>query len=225
MNVEHYLNPLKESFEALADTGNARQMKAYMKDQFEFYGLKAPVRREIQKEFLAQYGKPDKQLLVPLIKELWGRPEREWQMFAMDILDKSQKHWNDDVMSLFEFLITTKSWWDTVDFMAATLVYKHYSKNAARDEALIRRWSQSNNMWLNRTAIIFQLKCKTNIRVDLLEEFILPHIGSKEFFHQKAIGWALRQHSRIDPDWVIDFVDTHPLKPLSRREALRLIMS
>ena len=76
-------------------------------------------------------------------------------------------------------------------------------------------------MWINRTAIICQLKYGKNTQTYWLESAILPHAKSKEFFHQKAIGWALRQYARTDLDWVVAFVKTYELKPLSRREALK----
>jgi 3-methyladenine DNA glycosylase AlkD len=48
-----------------------------------------------------------------------------------------------------------------------------------------------------------------------------PSIDDDEFFVRKAIGWALREYARVEPAWVIAFVDSHPLSPLSRREALK----
>ena len=85
------------------------------------------------------------------------------------------------------------------------------------------RFSKNENMWLNRAAIICQLSYRERTNTDLLEMAIVPHLESKEFFHQKAIGWALRQYGKTNPQWVKDFVASHTLKPLSRREALRLL--
>jgi 3-methyladenine DNA glycosylase AlkD len=88
-------------------------------------------------------------------------------------------------------------------------------------QSTITEYAASENMWINRSAIICQLKYGKNTQTDWLEFSILPHINSKEFFHQKAIGWALRQYAKHNSAWVFDFVNKYPLKPLSRREALK----
>ncbi|MBC8882439.1 DNA alkylation repair protein [Flavobacterium piscinae] len=41
---------------------------------------------------------------------------------------------------------------------------------------------------------------------------------------QKAIGWALRDYGRFNPNAVINYVENTNLKPLSKKEALRNIL-
>ena len=121
-------------------------------------------------------------------------------------------------------MITHKSWWDTVDFISSSLI--HYWWKSAPDlldKRLAPQWSKSENMWLNRTSIIYQLRRKKTTHCEILSQHIMLHSQSKELFLQKAIGWALREYAKIDSKWVLEFVATHELKPLSKREALKQI--
>ena len=208
-------------FSTYSNDEYAKGMKKYMRDKFEFFGIKSPIRKEIQKKYFSVNKIPDN--LVPFIKSLWMLPERELQYFAMDILFKIKKFWKEEYIDLFEWLIIHKSWWDTVDYIAARLIGEYFVVFPSKKLVLTNKWITSENMWLERTAIIHQLSYGINTDWNLLKEFILFKIDSNEFFIQKAIGWALRQYAYKKPDIVLSFANEFPLKPLSRREALRRI--
>ncbi|MBK6368409.1 MAG: DNA alkylation repair protein [Flavobacteriales bacterium] len=76
-------------------------------------------------------------------------------------------------------------------------------------------------MWLNRTAIIFQLQWKIETDQGLLFANIERHATHPDFFIRKAIGWALRSLGGTDPSAVLAFVRSRKLSPLSEREATR----
>ena len=124
---------------------------------------------------------------------------------------------------LYEELITTKSWWDTVDGLAANQVGEHFQRYPELRGKCTKRWMASGNIWLQRTCLIFQLRYKKQTDFELMKSFIIPLAGSKEFFIRKAIGWALRQYSKFEPARVIDFVESQPMSHLSKKEALKLI--
>jgi 3-methyladenine DNA glycosylase AlkD len=201
----------------------AEAMQQYMRNQFEFLGVNSPKRKTIEKAFYKQNGLPQYADLADIVTEAWATDEREIQYFAMDLVERMRKYWQPDVIVLIEMMLVKKSWWDTVDFVASHLVGQYFEKFPAERIAITSRWNTSDNMWLQRSSIIFQLFYKKNTDTYLLFSHIRTHIGSKEFFLQKAIGWALRQHTRTDADLVKDFVNTHDLAPLSRKEALKLL--
>ena len=126
-------------------------------------------------------------------------------------------------MPLFEYMITTKSWWDTVDFIAYKICGAYFKKFPEDIPKYVDKWLDSGNMWLQRTAILFQLKYKEELDTEVLHYCISRLTGSKEFFINKAIGWILREYSRTNPVWVKNYVATHELAPLSAREAIRLM--
>lgn len=208
----------------LAENGNpaeAAKMAKYLRHKFEFFGIKAPIRRTIQKAIIQEYGMPSIDQLVDLVNLLWADPHRELQHFAMDLIDKQIKKVDLDFIETLERLITTKSWWDTVDMLAN----RHVGHLGKRFPEIIPnypdKWMASNNMWLQRTAIIFQLKYKDQTNIDLALNYILRLKDSKEFFIQKASGWFLREYSRTDWELVVDFIENHDLAPLTKREGLK----
>ncbi len=218
-----YFNPLTKLYEENRDQEKAIAMKKYLKDQFDFFGIKAPDRDELSKQFVKEYGLPDVASVDMIVKDLWELPEREYQYTALFILDRMKKHWTKDTIQLFEFLVIHKSWWDTVDSIAVSFIGILLKKYPALIMEYVQRWTASDNMWLNRTAILFQLKYKDTTDEQLLFSIIKRFTSSKEFFIQKAIGWALREYSKTMPEVVKSFVEANELAPLSKREALKVI--
>ena len=198
-------------------------MKAYMRNQFEFYGIKANLRKELLKKCWHQnpIGYKD---YNNLLFQLFQFPEREFHLCAIEIAAKFKNEWNDDILNSIEHIAVEKAWWDTIDTSNSIICGPYFKRhNCYKDLQKLLDWNSSNKRWLIRLSIIFQLTYKDKLDTDLLKTFILPHTNSSEFFIQKAIGWALRNYSRTNPTWVLDFVNNCPLKPLSKREALRLI--
>ena len=206
-----------------ADPGIARAQEAYMRNRFAFHGVKTVRRRELQKEFLKTENLPPKERLEEIVKCLWEKPEREYQYFAQELLFRYRKELETADISLLEYMITTKSWWDTVDFLAAKLVGAYLQEYPQLRREYVEKWLKSGDLWLQRTAVLFQLKYKKETDAALLASTIRWLLGSKEFFINKAIGWALREYSKTDPMWVVEFAGNTELSRLSRVEGLRLI--
>lgn len=218
-----YLEPLYTLFEANKSL-EAEGMEKYMKNLFPFLGIKRPLRNELQKQFLKKNGLPEINQFSEVIKELWSMPEREYQYFALDLMDKMKNKVPRESINLYKYTITNKSWWDTVDMIAAKLVGNHIQKHP-EDLKLIDEWSTDNHMWLRRTAILHQLKYKSNTDTERLKTYIESNLGSQEFFINKAIGWVLREYGKTNPNYVLAFVESHPnLSKLSKKEALRIIL-
>lgn len=221
--MDDFINILKSEFEAHADSKIAAEQKAYLRNQFSFYGMKTPVRRAIQKPFLVKAFLPPKKNLEDLVKALWNKPQREYHYFAQELTQKYVKQFEEKDILLFEFMVIHNSWWDTVDFIAPKLIGEYFKTFPEQRNSYVKKWLASENIWLHRSCIIFQLLSKEKMDAEFLEYVINSLLGSKEFFINKAIGWALRDYSRTNPEWVKNFAANTNLHPLSRREALRLI--
>jgi 3-methyladenine DNA glycosylase AlkD len=204
---------------------NASSMAAYMKGHFSFLGVPKPTRSEIQRRHWAD--RPKKSAAIAAIHELWNTPFREAQYLALDLLKAESKHWTpEEALTALEAWITTHSWWDSVDALAVHGVGVLLRRQPEAVWPAVQAWIYSDNLWLNRTAMIAQLGFRAETHTEWLDEALSAHTASKEFFHRKAIGWALRDFSRTNPRWVRQWVDAHPeLSGLSRREALRLLGS
>lgn len=195
-------------------------MEAYMKHLFPFLGISSPERVEISKEIASKF--QINSLDRDMISALWLENEREYQYLAMDYLKKYKKQLLPSDIEWVHSLIIQKSWWDTVDFLAAHIIGHLVLLQPSLIKSHIDKWSTDKNMWLNRTAILFQLKYKEKTDFELLKRYILQHLESKEFFINKASGWALREYAKTNPAAVIHFVETQPkLSGLTKREALK----
>jgi len=221
MSPQEYLNPLKEAFENNADPAKALQMKAYMRGQYEYFGIASPERKIIFAEHKKQYGLIPGEYLNETVKICWQAPEREYQYFAMEMLNKVSKKCKPESIHLYEYLITEKSWWDTIDYIAANLVGSYFKKYPEVIHSKTTEWMDSENIWLQRTCLIFQLKYKNQLDTKLMEAFIFRLKDSKQFFIRKAIGWILREYSKTNQEYVKNFVQNNSLSGLSRTEALK----
>ena len=200
---------------------NAYYMAKYMKDKFPFLGLKRPERVALSKEFL-KLKKKDKEIDWEFIFKCYDMPEREFHYLAIDYMDKVKDLFMPNDMGNIEKLIMTKSWWDTVDYINKIVGHIAMKYPEVKD-SIIRRWIYSDNIWLKRISIIFQLKYKEKTDKDFLKEAILNNSQTDEFFINKAIGWALREYSKTNKEWVKDFIENNSLSNLSVREGSRYL--
>jgi len=218
-----YLSPLITSFREHEDPVYALRMAAYMKNKFDFLGIQTPLRKELFRNFIKSYGLPQLSDLHKEVAALWDMPQREFQYVAISLFDKFKRKYRKEDILLAEKLIIEKSWWDTVDGIAAWIAGDYFRKFPEMIRPVTRRWMDSGNMWLQRSALLFQLRYKNDTDEDLLCDYIRELISSKEFFIRKAIGWTLREYSKTNAGSVQQFVDKTPMASLSKKEALKII--
>lgn len=216
-----YAKELRELLLEHRNEQDARQMEKYMRDQFVYIGLRAPAMKALFKQFVAEKGLPKREELHEVILELWGYPERELQMAALSILTQMKKTFVIGDLNLLETIIQQKSWWDTIDHIAKHLVGPFFQMYPEMKRPSLEKWLKSKHLWLVRSCILFQLGYKQETDKELLVEMIERSKHIKDFFIEKAIGWALREYAKINPDFVKDYVETHALPKLSVREALK----
>ncbi len=183
-------------------------MAAYMRDQFPFLGVGAEARRK------AVRGRLPRHLDRDLVDALFALPEREFQYVACDHLQKVPLE--PVTADWLRSLVTTKSWWDTVDALATPV-------GRACTPEQMRAWARDDNLWVRRAAILHQLRRREATDTELLTEILEGNLGSGEFFIDKALGWALREYSKTDPVWVRAFLDNHEVAALTLREGSRYL--
>jgi 3-methyladenine DNA glycosylase AlkD len=220
--LKNKIEQLTALFEEHRNDDNAGPMKKYMKDHFPFLGIKSPLRKELEKQFFKETGILKEEFNKDIVEGLWDKDEREYQYTAITYIGKFIKKMPKDTILLLERLITTKSWWDSVDSIAPQ-VGELARKYPELVEENINHWSKHDNFWLRRASILFQLKYKNETNEALLYEYMVKNADSKEFFIQKAIGWALREYSKTNPESVKAFIEGNQLAPLSIREGSKYL--
>ncbi len=198
----------------------AQFQMAYMRNQFDYYGLKMPAWMALTKQIHAQHGLQQGDELTQLVRLCFADAHREIQYFAIETVQKSLPKLPAEAIDLLEEMILTQSWWDTVDWLSK-LVGLHFRRYPALIGPVTGRWMDSGAMWLQRACLLFQLLYRDKTDVDLLFGFIRRLSGSREFFLQKGAGWALREYSKTDATKVTAFVEQENLPALTRREALK----
>ena len=216
-----YVRSMRILFTRHADPKKAAPMKRYMRDQFEYLGINVPEMGKLLKQHIRQHGLPPLADLDSILRDLWALPQREFQYAANGLLEKFEGQLPPEFIETLQYLLVTKSWWDTVDTIAAGTLGVHFKRYPKVRNKYLARWRKSDNFWLRRATILFQLGYKKETDFQLLCDIIRENLGSREFFINKAIGWSLRQYTRVDPQGVRNFVAATLLHPLSAREALK----
>lgn len=198
-------------------------MEAYMKNKFSFLGVQKPILKKIERDSFKPFIKDP--IDWAFVEECWQQPYREFQYIAMDYLDKKKKELRPEDFPKLKQLAQTKSWWDSIDQLDRIIgeITFHYPQT----KQVMLDWSKDQDFWLRRIDIDHQLMRKEKTDTDLLEKVILNNLGQSEFFINKAIGWSLRNYSKVNPDWVGAFIDRYreQLSPLSIREGSKYLPS
>lgn len=190
-------------FEENSDSVRAGEMSAYMRDQFDFYGIPAALRRGLYKDFIRQERKRG---IVnrELCDRCWDAGQREFQYFVADYLKGMQKFLVYGDIEWMRRFVKSKQWWDTIDSFCR--IIGDIGLVDDRVGGLMLLWSEDEDFWIRRVAILHQLGRKTMTDTELLEKILLNNFGSNEFFINKAIGWSLREYSKSNAAWVGGFI-------------------
>ncbi len=218
------LERLTTVYAAAADPDRAAAARAYMKDVAPFLGIPTPERRALSRSVVQGTPRPDETDCTAIALRCWQLPEREYHYFAVDYLRRHVGRCSSGFLPVTRRLITTVSWWDTVDLLAAHVV----GGLVAADPTLttvMDAWIVDDDLWVARTALLHQLRYKDDTDTGRLFAYCLRQSGHTEFFIRKAIGWCLREYAKTDPDAVRDFLarERGRFAPLSVREALKNI--
>ena len=215
-------NKLYEEMIQHKNEEQAQKMSKYMLNKFEYIGIKTPERREIFKNFFKEYKNKEK-IDWEFVNKCWENKYREFQYVAADYLKNMKDKLTIDDIPKLKQLVLEKSWWDTIDNLDMTigaLALKDSNVNK-----ILLEWSLDENIWLRRIAIDHQLLRKEKTNAELLEKILKNNLGQTEFFINKAIGWALRDYSKTNPERVKNFIEENKEKmaKLSIKEASKYL--
>ncbi len=223
MNSQSYVSLVSEALLANVNSKRALEMKAYLRNQFEFLGIQTPIRRSIVKE-LPKLPK-DAQLILQIANELWEKPEREFRYVACDLLSKNAHVFGFEDLPAIKKLLQQDSWWETVDSLSGAIgdIVLKEKINHLNSQAIMDRWLKDSDFWVRRSAMIHQLGWKEHTDTTRLTNYAQALSGESEFFIRKAIGWAFRDYARHNPVFVKSFMmnNASQFSNLTVREATK----
>ena len=208
------------------DPVRALGMQAYMKSKTPYLGLYTIQVRAVCREAFAAHPLFGFHEWQDTVLDLWNEATfREERYAAIELTGdrRYRVHQTPAALPLYEELIVTGAWWDYVDPIATDRIAGLLRAHRAKLTPVVRDWSTDDHLWKRRTSIICQVGAKAATDLDLLYACIAPNLADRDFFIRKAIGWALREYAKTDPEEVVRYVAAHHdrLSGLSRREALK----
>jgi 3-methyladenine DNA glycosylase AlkD len=217
---------IRTTLAAAGDPDVAVTQQAYMKSAMPYFGIGSPRLKVLLRPLLAAYRPADRSAWESTIRTLWDGATHREERYAATALARHRvgRAWQDPgMLDLYRHLIVTGAWWDHVDEIASHLVGGVLASHRAEVTPVVRQWAVDGDPWLRRTAVICQLRHGADTDLDLLRLAIEANVADTSFWLRKAIGWALRQQARTNPEWVraeVDRLDGR-MSGLSRREALK----
>jgi len=207
------------------DPGTAEKQRAYMKSALPYHGLPAPRLKLLLRPLLKNWAPVSREQWVATILALWDEATHREQWYAALAVARHPRarSWRDpESLELWRHLVVTGAWWDVVDEVAhlvGDVLLHHHDATAPA----LRRWASDDDLWIRRTAVICQVGHKDRVDTALLRHAVDANADDTSFWLRKAIGWALRDYARTDPDWVLGEVSRLEgrLSGLSRREATK----
>jgi 3-methyladenine DNA glycosylase AlkD len=192
--IRLYTEKLWTYLKELENKEEATKMKQYMKGHFEFFGIRAPVMNKSLKQFLNENKLPEHSELFSFLKEVWAKPEREMQTAGIAVADRLKEKMAKKDIEWIEYIIVTKSWWDTVDHIAKHIAGFYFQKYPETRKSVLDRWIASENIWLMRSAILYQLGYKEKTDKERLGQIIKATKYETDFF-------TLLRNYKFATDW------------------------
>ena len=209
-----------KAVQLIGEKENQEPMAKYMKNKFPFLGVKAPDRKKQSKEWLKQSKNVSLEELYEIVESLYQKAEREYHYVAIEMCEANVKRFTWDELKKYSKFIQEKAWWDSVDSWRK--VYGLYLKKHPEERVeMFNYFYMHEDMWMRRVSITMQLMEKEQTDIELLTKAILNDVKTDEFFIQKAIGWSLRQYAKVNPKWVVQFVEAKELTTFASKEALK----
>ncbi|MBU5437366.1 DNA alkylation repair protein [Tissierella sp. MSJ-40] len=220
--MNSYVADIYKTLKENTNIDNARKMEAYMKNLFPFMGINMPMRKSLTKKYMKQSKEIDIKSLLSIMYELYDCEEREFQYVAIDLLGENYIRFSYEDFKMLYLLINKKPWWDSIDALRKQMAL-WVKNNLQYFDEIMTTLLDSSSFWNRRIALNIQLLWKNDTNTEWLKKAILQNIDDEEFFIQKAIGWALRDYSKTNAEWVKELLNTYSFSNLAYKEGSKYL--
>jgi len=216
---------IRAAYASAADPKQAPAMQKYMKSSLPYYGIKLPLQRKINRELFKLHPVKSFDEYVVVIRKLWDASYREERYAAIAVAEHFRPFITMEALPTYRMMIETGAWWDLVDGIAAHLIGELLCKHPVEMKIILKEWIKDSDLWIRRSAILAQLRFKTDTDSELLFEFCAKCLQEQSFWIRKAVGWSLRDYSKVAPEKVRAFVEEYRknMSGVTLREARKYI--
>jgi 3-methyladenine DNA glycosylase AlkD len=204
-----------EAIRAKQNADKALWLENYVKHDIKSFGVGIPEIREIIKQFEkdTQLNKSSIKLQIEFLNDLMKNEYTEPKLAAILFVQLYWKTNNAD-----EFLKMTTNWfdnewitdWNVCDWLCVRLLTPLLVKEPELTVLVFSEWNKSQSLWKARASLVpfAQSKNIANHNKTILQ-FSTELIKRQERFCKTAVGWVLREYSKIDAKFVTDFLEYH----------------
>lgn len=215
-----YTNKIVRLFSKNRHETVANHKVSVSKEEFQFLGISDQEIKELAKIAFRTIKTPKYNDCKAIVRELFSLGEREYMYFATLLFNRIKKNWQITDIIFIESLLEIRPGWDSVTRIQKNLIHQFFEKFPAAKKDFIRAWNESPYKWQNVAALISQAHTK-DVDLELVEECVNAHKNSKDPIIQKAIGAALRESSKVNPEWALKFIVYANLKKATKEVAIR----
>lgn len=224
--IRDLVDAVRTGLAAAGDPVRAVGQQRYMKSAMPYRGVRMSAVVALCRAVYAEHVLPDRTTWEAAVRDLWDEAEFREERYAAIALTgyRAYAAYQDAAsLPLYEYLIVTGAWWDHVDDIAIRRVGPILRIDPIAVAPVLRDWSTDYDIWRRRTSIIAQIGSRSDTDLELLVDCLAPNLDHRNFFVRKAIGWALREYAKTDPDWVRRYLadNAELMSGLSRREATK----
>lgn len=210
--MHELLGAVRKGLAAAGDPERAAGQQRYMKSAIPYRGVQMPEVTKLCRALFKEHPLPDRTSWESAVRTLWDEAsfrEERYAAVALTGVRAYASYQDPGSLPLYEHMIVTGAWWDSVDELAIGRVGPILRTEPNVVAPMLRDWSTDDDLWRRRSSIIAQNKSKAKTDLDLLTDCLAPNLSHREFFVRKAIGWALREYAKTDPEWVRRYLADH----------------
>ncbi|MCQ2060014.1 MAG: DNA alkylation repair protein [Fibrobacter sp.] len=207
---------------AIANEEESHEMSKKAREQFDFLGINVVPRREVTYPIFDRNPPKTDVELVNRVEDMWSQPYREIQYAACDYLFRHKEMLGGQHLNFLKKLIKTRAWRDTVDTIATCILGDLVLRLPAL-RSKITAWIRDPNVWVRRSAIIFQIQYNARTDWPLLRQFCLTCAQDDEYYIRNGIGKALIAYARVNPMEVRRLVQDNSFCDQTTQEVLRVV--
>jgi len=205
--IKTQLDIFRKTLEKNVNKERAVNEKRYLKSPYKFFGVSVPFTDKMAKEFSRENKDAEREYIFKIAKRLWDSEFHEEKRLAVDILRHYPDYIDLDAMPVIEKMLEQSTGWDHIDEISVHMVGSVLKKDK-KAYNFLKKWSRSDNFWMRRASLISQIllfrQGKGNHK--LFFGFAERMLDEKEFFIRKAIGWCIREVSKLDPEEAFKFL-------------------